>query len=210
MKETKKKNISIKNCKECGNEFESLTYKMRAFCSHRCANKATNRKNRAIKSVIKCLNCDKYFARRPGDIKRNRVYSKGRLRYCSPGCFHQKQQTVSSLKKVVWTNFSKYIKERDNWTCFTCDKYIKGAQMHGGHYISRRYNATLFDERNVHAQCSSCNMFKNGEPHIYTQKLLKIHGYEWLEKLIEDSKIPKKFTKAELLELKEVYAKKIQ
>lgn len=199
--------MSTKKCKECKQLFESPTVKMRAFCSHKCSNTHGNRKrSEALRKELTCLACKKKFFKRPSDIK---IYAgsqaKNKFRYCSHTCWKTKTQTVSSLKKKAWLIFSTFIKERDNWTCFTCGKYEKGKNMHGGHFISRRHNATLFDERNVHAQCAGCNMFRNGEPHIYAQNLIRLHGYEWLDKLIEDSKMVKKFTKDELLGICEKY-----
>lgn len=82
--------------------------------------------------------------------------------------------------------------------------------MHGGHFISRRYNATIFDERNVHAQCAGCNMFRNGELHLYAQKLIELHGHDWFDKLVNDGKAIKKFTKPELLELLSLYREKVK
>ena len=40
--------------------------------------------------------------------------------------------------------------------------------MDAGHFVSRVYESTLFDERNVHAQCKGCNMPpNNGMGHAY-------------------------------------------
>ena len=113
----------------------------------------------------------------------------------------QKDMTVSRLKVRAWNEFSKYIRERDKWTCFTCGKIGVGTQIHAGHFISRRYNNTLFDEKNVHAQCASCNMFRNGEPHIYAAKIISLYGMAEFDALLERGKQQKKFTKQELIDL---------
>lgn len=195
-----------KSCKECKVVFEHFTARTRSYCSHKCANTYLNReKSKKLKKVIKCKSCRKVFEKRPSDLKLYNSAAKNKYRYCSHQCWKDGTQTVSSLKKKAWLIFSMYIKERDNWTCFTCGKYEKGKNMHGGHFVSRRHNATLFDERNVHAQCAACNMFRNGEPHVYAQKLIKTHGLDWFEKLIEDSKQTKKFTVSELRDLCEKY-----
>lgn len=201
----KKQNGKTKNkkCKVCEVVFEYYTSKPRSYCSHKCANTfLNNKRSKKIEKVLKCKSCMKVFTKRPSDLKiYKNTLAKNKYKYCSHDCWKEGTQTVSSLKKKAWLIFSMYIKERDNWTCFTCGKYEKGRNMHGGHFISRRHNATLFDERNVHAQCAGCNMFRNGEPHIYAQKLIKIHGADWLDNLIEDSKQVKKFTREELREL---------
>lgn len=198
--------IKPKNCKECGSEFNP-SKTTQTYCSYKCSNAVTNRKKSTKAAIqLSCLACKKSFTKRASDL---RIYpgslATKKYRYCSHQCWKNKTQTVSSLKKKAWLLFSLYIKNRDNWTCFTCGKYETGRNMHGGHFISRRYNATLFDERNVHAQCASCNMFRNGEPHIYAQKLSRLYGNDWLDQLIEDSKVVKKFTRQELLDLCKKY-----
>ena len=55
------------------------------------------------------------------------------------------------IQKKAWPVFSKWIRERDKYTCITCGKIGTGSFMHAGHYISRKFKATMFDERNVHA-----------------------------------------------------------
>lgn len=198
--------ISVKKCKECKSDFESPTYKMRSFCSHKCSNTYGNRKrSEQLQQKRVCRSCAKVFYKRPSDLKLYKSAAKNKHQYCSIKCWKDKTQTIRSLKIKAWGVFSLYIKNRDNWTCFTCGKHEQSRNMHGGHFISRRHNSTLFDERNVHAQCSGCNMYRNGEPHLYAQKLAKIHGHEWLDKLIEDSKVTKKFTREELLEICEKY-----
>ena len=67
----------------------------------------------------------------------------------------------SVAKKRALKAFSDYIRERDNWTCFTCGRKGEGAEMHAGHLISRYWAATLFDEFNVNCQCRACNLFRH-------------------------------------------------
>ena len=195
-----------RSCQVCGTTFEYYTSKPRKFCSHKCANGYMNTKrSEAIKKKIVCLTCKKVFEKRPSDLKTYKSAAKNKFRYCSTACWKAKTQTISSLKKKAWGVFATFIKERDNWTCYTCGKYDKGATMHAGHYISRRHNATLFDEDNVHAQCAGCNMFRNGEPHIYTERIISENGQEFLLRLIAKSKETKKFTKQELLDICDTY-----
>ena len=79
--------------------------------------------------------------------------------------------------------------------------------MHGGHYISRRYNSRYFNVINVHAQCAGCNMFRGGELHLYTEKLIEKYGYDEFTNLLQISKQSKKFTKEELIEIYNKYKK---
>lgn len=195
--------ISETKCKNCKTVYYKPQGKIRSYCSHKCANSFLNKKRSAEVAVNKiCVDCKKVYKLRPHEAKK-------RKNYCSIKCSNNKKQTVTSLKKLVWNNFAIYIKIRDDWTCFTCGKYSKSSNMHAGHFVSRRYNSTLFDEMNVHAQCAGCNMFKNGEPHIYVKKLIDVYGYEKVQKLIEKSQQTKKFKKDELQELNIYYKSKI-
>ena len=88
-------------------------------------------------------------------------------------------------KKMLWTLFSKYIRERDNYTCFTCGKVATGSAMHAGHFITgATCPASLyFDEMNVHAQCYHCNINLSGNWVVYEQKMIDKYGKEITDKL---------------------------
>lgn len=114
--------------------------------------------------------------------------------------------TLSKLKKKAWSVFSKWIRQRDNWTCYTCGKRMENSPaMHAGHFITRVRQSTMFDEMNVHAQCMMCNMFRNGESGIYAIKLLNQYGKGEFEKLFKRSRQLKQFTRQELEEIIERY-----
>jgi hypothetical protein len=80
-------------------------------------------------------------------------------------------KSISKLKKELDKWFSLYIRLRDATDegmvqCFTCGKvahYKKGG-MQCGHFQSRRYHSTRWNEQNCQVQCVRCNMFSgNGE-----------------------------------------------
>jgi hypothetical protein len=85
----------------------------------------------------------------------------------------KKQPSISKLKKNLWTIFSLYIRTRDNYTCFTCDRKGEGSGMHAGHFITKAVGGiTLyFHEENVHAQCYNCNINLSGNIWEYGQRL---------------------------------------
>jgi 5-methylcytosine-specific restriction endonuclease McrA len=109
-----------------------------------------------------------------------------------------KEKSVSWWKKKAWNVFSKWIRERDNYTCITCGKKGRGSFMHAGHYISRKHSATMFNERNVHAQCMNCNMWGYGNMGVYTLKLQEKYGAEIVKDLTEESQKTRQFTVEEL------------
>jgi hypothetical protein len=90
-------------------------------------------------------------------------------------------KTISKLKKELDKWFSLYIRLRDATDegmveCFTCGKvghYKKGMQC--GHFQSRRFLATRYDERNQ-VQCVACNMFRAGEQWKFGMKLNAKYG----------------------------------
>jgi|SRR3954451_3335822 len=114
-----------------------------------------------------------------------------------------KKESISTLKKKAWAVFSKWIRNRDNYTCFTCGKYDenRGHFMHAGHYISRSHNATLFDEENVHAQCYYCNVRERGNVAEYTPRLMQKLGTPGFKALLARGRTTKQFTPQELKDL---------
>lgn len=112
---------------------------------------------------------------------------------------------MAKAKAKAWTNFSKWIRERDKYICITCGKKGKGRFMHAGHYISRKHNATLFNERNVHAQCMNCNMWGYGNMGVYTLKIQEKYGDGIIKELTEESKKVHQWTIKELEEIAKKY-----
>ena len=88
--------------------------------------------------------------------------------------------TVSKLKKELDKWFSLYIRLREATDeglvqCFTCGKvnsYKVG--MQNGHFMSRQFMATRYDEQNCQVQCVGCNMFKFGEQFKFSLALKSI------------------------------------
>ena len=118
---------------------------------------------------------------------------------------------IAKVKAKAWKAFSLWIRKRDNWTCFTCGKRLKNSPtLHAGHFISRRHNATLFDERNVHAQCMYCNMWDYGNMGVYVDNLIKLYGVGIIEELRKKSRESKQFTVKELEEIEQEYRGKLK
>ena len=95
------------------------------------------------------------------------------------------KQKISVLKRKLWTLFSKYIRERDNYTCITCGQKNTGSGMHAGHYIPKSVggNALYFNEQNVNAQCFRCNIHLGGFGSMYHQKMVEKYGQEAVDEL---------------------------
>lgn len=87
----------------------------------------------------------------------------------------KKKHDIAWHKKKLWGIFTKYIKLRENYQCFTCGKFATGQGMGGGHFISKAAcpPTLYFHEDNVHAQCTECNLHLEGNHYIYGVRLGK-------------------------------------
>lgn len=84
-----------------------------------------------------------------------------------------KERTTGWYKKKLWEWFTKFIKNRDNWQCFTCGRFATGWGMNGGHFVTAAVcpPSLYFSEENVHAQCAECNLKLEGNHYVYGIKL---------------------------------------
>lgn len=122
-------------------------------------------------------------------------------------------------QKDLWHYFSIYIRLRDckettgtltHGRCFTCSKVVPYQEADAGHYISRVYKSTCYDERNVHLQCVNCNRLLRGNPEIYKKRIIAIYGQEVLDDL-EHRKFQLALFKGTILDdMKTYYQEKIK
>ena len=95
-------------------------------------------------------------------------------------------ETQAWLKKELDRVFSIYIRQKfsdtngDN-TCYTCGKTGTIKTMQNGHFVSRQYLATRWSEDNCRIQCAGCNIFGNGKPLDFEERLKKDLGSEYVE-----------------------------
>ena len=92
----------------------------------------------------------------------------------------KKRSGTSYWIKRLWRTFAPYIRARDNYTCYTCGS-TKNPQA--GHYIPKSVSrlSLYFDERNVHCQCSHCNLYLKGNPRAYVIELERQYGHGILQ-----------------------------
>lgn len=114
------------------------------------------------------------------------------------------------LKSKLWKVFSQYIRKKyadQNGIveCVSCGKKDHWKEMDSGHYIPKSVSLSLmFDERNVHPQCTGCNRFRHGNLTTYALALQKKYGLGILEEL--DSQ-RHKITKISVSEYEELIKK---
>jgi len=81
------------------------------------------------------------------------------------------------LIKKLDTVFSLYIRLKyampnGMCKCISCGTYKPWKEIQNGHYMSRRYMSTRFDEDNCRPQCVSCNIFNQGNIQMYRRGLI--------------------------------------
>lgn len=86
-----------------------------------------------------------------------------------------KKKLTKQLDKV----FSLYIRNRDR-KCYTCKRVYPVSELQCGHYVSRSYRSLRYDERNCHAQCVGCNVFRKGNMTVYAINLVNDYGVDLL------------------------------
>lgn len=122
---------------------------------------------------------------------------------------------ISKLKKELDKWFSLYIRLRDATAegmvqCFTCGcvkNYKSGMQC--GHFQSRSFLATRFDEVNCQPQCVGCNMFKQGEQYKFSLGLDSKYGEGTAQELQFLAKKIVKFTRLDYDEKISYYKKAV-
>lgn len=156
---------------------------------------------------------------------------------CSPKCAYEYQKLLKENKeKKEWRDEKKKIKEKiktltdheneaktifQKWTrlrdselpCISCGA-ADCSEWSGGHYFDAGvYSGLIFHEWNVNKQCNAhCNKFLHGNKANYRIGLVKKIGEEnvrWLEEN-KDRLRNYKYTKDQLIEIKEEYKLKIK
>jgi hypothetical protein len=129
-----------------------------------------------------------------------------------------KQPKLSTLENNAWDQFSKFIRLRDclkfgshrMGKCFTCGEVKDFSELDAGHYVKSTHRLIKFHEQNVHAQCRKCNRFMGGNEAEYTVRLIDKYGRELVDYLLSQKGKTKKFTRSELIDLKNQYKKKYE
>ena len=117
---------------------------------------------------------------------------------------------VQDLDFVV----SLYIRLRDSnengfLTCCTCPSEIHYKDADAGHWLSRGNMSVRWDEHNIAGQCRKCNRMEYGEQDKFAEYIEnRWNGMtDWL---LEQARIPQRFSISELKELLEAYKFKLK
>lgn len=121
---------------------------------------------------------------------------------------------TKELEKAARVIFQKWIRERDkDLPCISCGR-TSTMQWDAGHYFSaERFSGLIFEEDNVHKQCSECNGPKmHGNLEFYRLGLVKRYGTEFVEGLesIADANRVYKYSRSELIDIANKYKMKLK
>lgn len=145
------------------------------------------------------------------------IFSKGKCKVCSskgykkrPKKKSEKQKLNEKLTKIfhLWVRLSNTNSEGMVY-CFTSGVQYHYKDLDAGHFISGTKINTRWDERNVFPQSITDNRFRHGRYKEYKKRLIEVHGEEWVEKLIKDSKSVGQPTVSKLKSLIKKYEKKL-
>lgn len=124
-------------------------------------------------------------------------------------------------KKGEKSEHSKLLDKADKWfslwfrakeagengevRCATCGRYLLWKAADGstqtGHFMSRGFNATRFDERNVAIQCRQCNYYGEGMKEKLRVHLEKLHGQEVVQEVERLSQTRRQISDFELAQI---------
>ena len=153
----------------------------------------------------------------PSDAPKSQ--NKGIKAKSSIGIPKRKGTSLKTLKKYVWDTFSLFIRLRDclettgsleYGKCITCGNVVPIKSTDAGHFVSRRFNSTLFDETNSHLQCRHCNRYNAGAAIEYRRQIIKLYGEGYDVQLKAKAEKLKKFTADELRGLLDYYKQKVK
>jgi len=112
----------------------------------------------------------------------------------------RKEKSISKLMKEADRNMSLYVRQKyadkeGNVQCFTCPYTAHWKKMQNGHFVSRFYKETRYDQRNCRPQCYTCNMWRNGMTPHFAAKLQQELGAGIVEELYEKARQTKTYTR---------------
>lgn len=127
----------------------------------------------------------------------------------------RKTKSLSSVKKRADRVFSELVRRSAinefGWIfCVTCDTPNSLENMDAGHFVSRKFNATKYDKRNVHPQCRVCNRWEEGKKYEYGKFLVEKYGEGIIDELNQLAHSKKRFTIEELEEMIKGWKKELK
>jgi hypothetical protein len=119
--------------------------------------------------------------------------------------------THSDYTKILQQLVNKYVRLRDKGLpCISCQKPITGKIDAGHLYSVGNYPSVRFHEKNINAQCITCNQFNGGMINDYRINFVKKYSQIELEELDQLAHQSFKFSIPDLKEMIKEYKLKIK
>ena len=125
----------------------------------------------------------------------------------------KKTKTLGKLKQEAQVVFNAYIRERDkDQPCISTNQYCEKGDC--GHFFSvKGYDSLRYNEDNAHKESVYSNRYDESQLIGYRDNLLNRIGQERFDALYERADQYKKngykFTRSELMEIKQYYQTKL-
>ncbi len=125
-----------------------------------------------------------------------------------------RKTSPATAKRRAWKACSKYIRARDKGCC-TCPAPATQA----GHYQHNSDKDTVktlggnelwYFEKNIHGQCSSCNLYRSGNGVKYALFLENKYGKGILQEIQQLYYKPKKWSVEEILAIEQKFIDKLK
>lgn len=121
-----------------------------------------------------------------------------------------KRISFSALEKKLDKEFSDYVRRKDadeggTVTCFTCGGLFFWRDVDAGHFVKRQHRATRWNTKNVRPQCRRDNHFMGGRQDDFAANIVREHGQEVFEELMQLKYQTKKHSRSEIEEMIEKY-----
>jgi len=97
----------------------------------------------------------------------------------------KKKSQIKTRKAAAKKACHDYIRARDSGKpCICCGEPL-GLDYHAGHFLESGNNPQIrYDERNIHGQRISCNVFKGGDSGSYKENLMRKIGIKNINELL--------------------------
>ena len=87
---------------------------------------------------------------------------------------------IKDLKKILDDWYSRWIRlkytKKGYCECYTCGRKFHPKDLQNGHFFSRTFTPTRWDDDNCRPQCVQCNIFKEGNKIVFSEKIRKELG----------------------------------
>lgn len=109
------------------------------------------------------------------------------------------QDAAKLMQRIVRIKASVHADQDGYINCVSCGKNDHWSNMQGGHFISRTSTRWRYDERNIHPQCPSCNLYKSGNLIPYTLFMEEMYGTDFVNEMIRSRSEPVKLVRSVLM-----------